>query len=216
MNYPKAIAAVYHKSHGDGFLRNAFKTTRYYFGGRAIIAHFKARIRGLKNITIAKDKTFVVGLLPNDLGVPSDVTSLKVSGQLNISGHFSIGRGTRISIGEKAIVNFASGFLNNNCLIAIEHSLNIGSDCAIGWNVHIIDSDYHSLIIDQGSPTVNDGVTIGDHVWIGSNVNILKNVKIADGCVVASGSLVNKKFEEPNCLIGGHPAKVLRRNIHWQ
>ncbi len=37
---------------------------------------------------------------------------------------------------------------------------------------------------------------------------------IADNCIVGAGSLVTKKFEEPNVVIAGHPAKVIKTGIN--
>jgi acetyltransferase-like isoleucine patch superfamily enzyme len=215
MTYPKALVALFHKSKGE-FLFNAIRTTLLYLAGKAIIAHHKVRFKRLKNVEVMHGKTLVVGLFPNEFGAPSDVTFINVAGKLSVMGNFDIGRGARISIGGNAIVTLASGFINNNAIFAIEHKLVIGNDCAIGWNVQIMDDDYHDLVFEGRQPVANNGVTIGEHVWIGSNVTMLKNTVIPNGCVVAAGSLVNQKFDEPNCLIGGSPARVLRKNVQWK
>jgi acetyltransferase-like isoleucine patch superfamily enzyme len=48
-------------------------------------------------------------------------------------------------------------------------------------------------------------------VWIAANTTILKGTKICDNTVVASNSLLNKEFQEGNCIIAGSPAKVVKR-----
>jgi acetyltransferase-like isoleucine patch superfamily enzyme len=216
MNYPKAIVSLFYRSR-DGFLRNVWRTTAYYLRGKSIVAHHRSHVKGISKISIETGKTLNLGLFPNEFGAPSDVTFLNVRGRLTVNDNFHIGRGARISIGKEGSVTVNSGFINNYSILAIEHSLVIGKDTAIGWNVQIIDDDFHALTIEGASTSkANDGVAIGNHVWIGSNVNILKNVVIPDGCVVASDSLVNQKFSEPNCLIGGSPAKILKRNVQWR
>lgn len=45
---------------------------------------------------------------------------------------------------------------------------------------------------------------------------IFKGVEIADGCVVASGAVVTRSVDEPNSLIAGNPASVVRRGIAWE
>ena len=34
-------------------------------------------------------------------------------------------------------------------------------------------------------------------------------------CVLAYNSCTMTNFNETNCIIGGYPAKILRRNINW-
>ena len=58
-------------------------------------------------------------------------------------------------------------------------------------------------------------IEIGKHVWIGKDVKIGKNVKIADNSIVGWGSIVTRKFDEPNVIIAGTPAKIVRRGINW-
>ena len=58
-------------------------------------------------------------------------------------------------------------------------------------------------------------IKIGNHVWIGINATILKGVTIGDGAIIAAGAVVNKDVEE-NSLVGGVPAKVIKKNIFWE
>ena len=59
--------------------------------------------------------------------------------------------------------------------------------------------------------TINDReCIIGNDVWIGYGVTIKGGVTIGDGAVVAAGAVVNKDVE-PNTIVGGVPAKVIRK-----
>ena len=44
---------------------------------------------------------------------------------------------------------------------------------------------------------------------------ILKGVTIGDGAVVAAGAVVTEDVPE-NCLVGGVPAKILRKDVTWE
>ncbi|GAB4225024.1 MAG: hypothetical protein Kow0049_02010 [Stanieria sp.] len=53
-------------------------------------------------------------------------------------------------------------------------------------------------------------VVIGNDVWIGTRAIILDGVTIGDGAVIATGSVVTKDVE-PYTIVGGVPAKLIRR-----
>lgn len=54
--------------------------------------------------------------------------------------------------------------------------------------------------------------SIGNDVWIGTNAVILRGVSVGDGAVVAAGAVVTKDVE-PYTIVGGIPAKPLRKRF---
>lgn len=116
----------------------------------------------------------------------------------NIGSHIKIGN--NVGIGEFAYLGGAGG-------------LEIDDDCIIGQylschpeNHNFSDSD--ELIRKQG---VNrTGIKIGKNCWIGSKVTILDGVEIGNNCVIAAGAVVSKSMPS-NSVIGGVPAKVIRK-----
>ncbi|MGO1368554.1 acyltransferase [Senegalia sp. (in: firmicutes)] len=56
-------------------------------------------------------------------------------------------------------------------------------------------------------------IQIGKEVWVGGNTSILPGVNIINNTVVAAGSVVNKSNLTPYSLIGGVPAKELKKSI---
>jgi len=62
-------------------------------------------------------------------------------------------------------------------------------------------------------PKLSKGsVIIGNDVWIGLNTIILSGVTIGDGAIIAAGSVVTKNVE-PYAIVGGNPAKVLKKRF---
>jgi maltose O-acetyltransferase len=53
---------------------------------------------------------------------------------------------------------------------------------------------------------------IGDDCWLGAGVTVLPGVTIGRGCTVAAGATVAADVED-NCLVGGVPAKLIRKLI---
>ncbi|MBP5456280.1 MAG: antibiotic acetyltransferase [Paludibacteraceae bacterium] len=102
----------------------------------------------------------------------------------------------------------------------------IGKFCSISWNVGIggANHDYnrisqHAFLyapqfgILESEPLYdrfNTVCEVGNDVWIGCNAVICRNVKIGDGAVVAAGAVVTKDVE-PYTIVGGVPAKVIKR-----
>ena len=53
-------------------------------------------------------------------------------------------------------------------------------------------------------------IHIVKNVWIGANATVLAGVTIGDGAVVAAGAVVAKDVA-PNTIVGGIPAKVIKK-----
>ena len=66
---------------------------------------------------------------------------------------------------------------------------------------------------NQGS---DKAPVIGNDVYIGPGSVIFGDITIADGCYIGANSVVNKSVEEPNSVIVGIPAKVIKTDpVHW-
>lgn len=81
---------------------------------------------------------------------------------------------------------------------------------------------YHDLSYDERMETKikhrqlefksKDTVHIGNDVWIATGAQILLGVTIGDGAIIAAGSVVTKDVE-PYTIVGGVPAKVIRKRF---
>jgi acetyltransferase-like isoleucine patch superfamily enzyme len=144
-----------------------------------------------------------------------------------IGKHVSCYAGCSFAIGEDGHCTIGNFTLLNGALIMAEEKIEIGSYCLVSWNVGIADSDFHPLapaqrLIDAQAlaPYLKDrparpklktaSVKISDNVWIGMNAVILKGVTIGENSVVAAGSVVTKSVE-PNTVVAGNPAVVVRQ-----
>lgn len=99
--------------------------------------------------------------------------------------------------------------INRGVSICAQRSIRIGRDCGIGNDVLIFDTDFHTADdlarVPEAAP-----VTIGDGVWLAARSIVLKGVTIGDGAVVSAGSVVATNVP-PHTLVGGVPARIIRR-----
>lgn len=108
-----------------------------------------------------------------------------------------------IKIGVNSSVGATPG-----CYIQGKGSIEIGNYTIIAPNVGIISANhnlYNYSLHDKSE------VKIGDYCWIGMNSVILPGVELGNHIIVAAGSVVTKDFKEGYCVIGGTPAKVIKR-----
>lgn len=102
-------------------------------------------------------------------------------------------------------------------LLEDNSSVIIGDNCMLSWNIHIFASDSHTIYDVTSKKLLNWGkeIVIGDNVWLAMDCTILKNTFIAKNCIVGASAVVSGKFKEPNCVIAGNPAKIVKRGIAW-
>ncbi len=138
-------------------------------------------------------------------------------GSLQILGTAIIGEGTTLRCDKGATITLGNHFYCNcNCFFRSNNCISFGDDCALGWNVQINTSNGHPVYHNGQLTEMSAPVYVGSRVWLTSNVIISKGASVADGSVVAQGAVVNKRFEEPNVLLGGVPAKKIADNIEWK
>ena len=100
--------------------------------------------------------------------------------------------------------------------------ITIGDNTAIGGNVKILDNDFHPIECEERIQLLQDPqggnselipakpIMIGKNCFIGCNAIILKGTTLGEGCVVGAGAVVAGTFE-PNSVIVGNPARVIRK-----
>ncbi|KJR97818.1 MAG: hypothetical protein VR65_22625 [Desulfobulbaceae bacterium BRH_c16a] len=111
--------------------------------------------------------------------------------------------GNRVQIGKGAII------LND---LEIQDHVLIGKNVSfVGKNDHLIDQ-IGFYIWDSARGNIKKTI-VKEDVWIGHGAIILGGVEIGKGSVIAAGAVVTKNVE-PYCLVGGNPAKIIRRRFN--
>lgn len=117
--------------------------------------------------------------------------------------------GVRLEVGNAARLSIGTGtFLNRNVEIVSWGEVSIGRDCAIGWDVIILDTDQHP---ERGRGWDIRPVRIGDRVWIGARAIILKGVVIGDDAIVGAGAIVTHDVPAGAVVVGASARAIERR-----
>jgi len=103
--------------------------------------------------------------------------------------------------------------VHDNCYFDAYGGLIIGNNVSVAHNSSVLtfDHTWGSSNVPIKYNVVKSGpVSIHDDVWIGCGARILSGVTVKSRSVVAAGAVVTGNFES-NVVIGGVPAKVLKR-----
>ncbi len=92
----------------------------------------------------------------------------------------------------------------------ISHASNIYiGRTVIGANFSVT----HNVTIGQGLSQVRPGIPkIGKNVWVGTGSVLYGNISVGHGVTIIPCTLLTKDIPD-NCLIGGNPARVVKRDI---
>ena len=133
---------------------------------------------------------------------------VQVAGRCEIWGPLVIrplGGARNIKIG-------AGTFVNTNARFGVpKERVALGNHVQIGPNVSF-ETVSHGLVHvpGQGRGDIHKPIVVEDEVWIGAGAIITGGVTVGRGAVVAAGAVVTKNVE-PMTLVGGVPARLIRR-----
>ena len=100
-------------------------------------------------------------------------------------------------------------FINADCKFQDQGGIFIDEGALIGHGV-VLATLNHELDPKRRQQIKPKPIRIGKNVWIGANAVITQGVSIGDGAVIAAGAVVNKNVEA-NTVVGGVPAKVIKK-----
>ncbi len=121
-----------------------------------------------------------------------------------IAKTFNCDNGKNIFVGNNFTGNYNLTILDIR-KVTIGDNVMIGPECLISTVNHPLTPMGRRKHLGVAKP-----VTIGNDVWLGGNVVVLPGVTIGNNVVVAAGAVVTKDVPD-NCLVGGVPAKIIRK-----
>lgn len=130
------------------------------------------------------------------------LTGGKIDDSFRMFPPFYTDFGKNITIGKDV-------FINSGCHFQDQGGITIGDGSFIGHNV-VFATINHDLNPMKNRENHYEPIVIGAHVWIGSNATILPGVTVGKWAVVGAGAVVAKDVE-PYTVVGGVPARVIRK-----
>lgn len=127
-------------------------------------------------------------------------------GDIHLFGRVHVVNPGNIHIGDGCTIN-------HDCYLNAHNPIRIGNDVTLSAKVSLISTgiDVTNWLEGTKCHVQNNGIEIGDHIWIGAGAMILSNVHIRGPyVVVAAGAVVTKDINEPYCVVGGCPAKIIK------
>lgn len=159
---------------------------------------------GLRNPSVRMERGVLLKGSLGNLSFGRNVV-IQAFSVIHAGGHRWCNLSGGVTIGDDAIIS-------PHCVIygAGEGGVRIGQrfDCGPFVGIYASRSSFPGLAGHEFAPVI-----IGDDVIIFSHVTISPGVTIGDGAVVAAGSVVIDDVP-PATLVGGVPAKVIRRLLH--
>ena len=115
-----------------------------------------------------------------------------------------VGPGAELYLGDNVFIGRQTVIVANQS-IRIGEGTDIAEHCSIRDNSHALELEERRAGVAHFAPIV-----IGDRCWIGAGARILKGSTLGDGVVVGANAVVRGAFE-PSIVIGGVPARVLKK-----
>lgn len=118
--------------------------------------------------------------------------------------------------GNPNVLNYRDGTklaIGKFCSIAPNVSIIMGGDHRSDWcTTYPFNSLMNEFRYIEGNPKSNGDIVIGNDVWMARDCKILSGVHIGDGAIIAANAVVTKDVE-PYSIVGGIPAKVIRKRF---
>jgi len=115
---------------------------------------------------------------------------------------FYIDFGSQLKIGKQV-------FINHNCTCMTAGTIIVEDGVMIGPQVTLLTANHH---FEDHNVLICKTIHVKKNVWIGARATILPGITIGENSVIAGGAVVTKDVE-PNVVVGGNPARVLKRLI---
>ena len=121
-----------------------------------------------------------------------------------INSPFYMEFANHLEMGVNSFINYDCIMLNN-AMVKLGDNVLVGPKVSFYTAMHPIDAKQREQWLVYAKP-----ITVEDNVWIGGSATILGGITIGKNAIVGAGAVVTKDVE-PNTIVVGNPARVLRK-----
>lgn len=145
------------------------------------------------------------------------IAEFSVAGKLVFNGPMHIGKDVFFHVGKNAYCELGyMSALGSDIKFICTEKIVLGDWTGIGYESQIIDTNAHPMKNTETGQlySMTAPIILGSHNAVSNRVSFMPGTKTPDFCVIASNSLCNKDYTDlgDNTLIGGIPAKLIKRN----
>ena len=142
---------------------------------------------------------------------PGVIVSAAPGGTIYIGPGVEIGAGSQLWAGPGATLRVESDvFISSGCILAARQHVEVGADSMIAELVAIRDHDHDPDSPPRSGRMLITPVHVGARVWLALKSSVIRGGGTGDDVVVGAHCLVNS-FVPSNSIVGGVPARILRR-----
>lgn len=132
-------------------------------------------------------------------------------GSITFHGEFGAGNNSYISIGQKAQVEIGTNTYATSSLRLVSYDkVNIGDHTLFGWNIMIMDTDFHTMKKVGGEYSKGHApISIGSNNWFGNGCKIYKRTTTPDYIVVSADTILAGKVDTNEHTVIGSENKII-------
>jgi acetyltransferase-like isoleucine patch superfamily enzyme len=132
----------------------------------------------------------------------SEIIGSKIDKSTTVFVPFYTNFGRHTRLGKNIFINHACSFLDLG-------GITIEDDVQIGPKVNLITENHAVNPLERKSLDLKS-ILIKKNVWIGAGATVLPGVTVGENSIIAAGAVVNKDVP-PNSIVGGIPARLIKR-----
>lgn len=155
-----------------------------------------------------------IGIYRND-GIIWDST-----GTVVFKGKAIIGSGSAINLTPTGLLIFGNRFISNaNTKIVCYNRIEFGYSVNLGWEVSVIDNDFHALknVVTGKKMNPSAPIFLDDYTWIGHHCLITKGTRTPKRLIASAGTKLAGKYKcGENTIISGNPSQVVMEDCYYR
>lgn len=148
---------------------------------------------------------------------PNTGVVLNIEGTMVFNGSCFMGNETYIVVGKQGRLVFGDDFKATcGTKIICMYRISFSIHTLLGWEVCIIDSNFHPLynLETKEFKKAYERIEISENNWFAMNCLVLPGVHTPANCVFGARTILTKNAKyESYCVHGGNPIRILCRNV---